>query len=169
MKRNILHQTIQFTALAILLLPSLEKNGNAQAKFQLVHAFGLGTDGAGVWAGVVFDSQGNIYGTTAGGGGGRYAVGVAYELAPNGNGGWSESILHSFGNSGDGGGPVGEVLVGNDGIFYGTTYTVLHTFNDLDGVLPADNLTFGPDGNLYGTTVGGGPYGGGVVFEISRQ
>ncbi len=31
------------------------------------------------------------------------------------------------------------------------------------------NLTFDSHGNLFGTTVGGGPNGGGVVFEISRQ
>jgi uncharacterized repeat protein (TIGR03803 family) len=45
---------------------------------------------------------------------------------------------------------------------------VLHQFVNMDGAFPAANLTIGPDGDLYGTTVGGGPNGGGVVFEISR-
>jgi uncharacterized repeat protein (TIGR03803 family) len=47
------------------------------------------------------------------------------------------------------------------------TYHVLHTFNGNDGVGPDGVLTIDSKGNLYGTTGGGGPNGGGEVFELS--
>jgi uncharacterized repeat protein (TIGR03803 family) len=106
-------------------------------------------------AGVIMDSSGNIYGTTAKGG--VYAEsqpgtsGTAFKLTPPSTkrGKWTESVLWSFGN-------------GNDGNFPG---------NFSDGAsLIMDTL-----GNLYGTTQHGGSdpdllfgyKGFGTVFKIS--
>jgi hypothetical protein len=46
--------------------------------------------------------------------------------------------------------------------------TVLHTFSRTDGVFPEAGLVQDAAGNLYGTTYGGGTYGSGVVFKITR-
>jgi hypothetical protein len=47
-------------------------------------------------ASLIFDQAGNLYGTTFVGG--RYSQGTAFELTPNGHGGWNEHVLHNFGN-----------------------------------------------------------------------
>jgi uncharacterized repeat protein (TIGR03803 family) len=46
-------------------------------------------------------------------------------------------------------------------------YTVLHAFTGYDGAQPDANLTLDSQGNIFGTAATGGPYGGGVVFEIT--
>jgi uncharacterized repeat protein (TIGR03803 family) len=72
---------------------------------------------------------------------------------------------------------------GGDGIIYeitpdGSTYTILHNFNDgtipNDGSAPSGGLTLGADNNLYGTTgqggaygVGPGSFGYGTLFKLS--
>jgi hypothetical protein len=47
------------------------------------------------------------------------------------------------------------------------TYTVLHAFTGYDGAQPDANLTLDGKGHVFGTAAVGGPYGGGVVFEIT--
>jgi len=84
----------------------------------LLHTFSDGTDGFGPDSNLIFDSPGNLYGTT--GGGGAYGLGIAFELTPSASGAWTESILHTFGIFGDGSGPVGLVFNAN-GNLYGTT------------------------------------------------
>jgi uncharacterized repeat protein (TIGR03803 family) len=99
-----------------------------------------GADGYNPYGGVVFDSAGNLYGTTYYGGkntaDGGYS-GTVFKLSPHANGTWSEKLLHSFG---------GDSNVG-------------------DGYQPYAGLTF-ENGDLYGTTVLGGKYNGGTVFEL---
>ncbi|MEJ0046659.1 MAG: choice-of-anchor tandem repeat GloVer-containing protein [Rhodospirillales bacterium] len=46
--------------------------------------------------------------------------------------------------------------------------TILHSFNDNDGINPDNTLVMDAAGNLYGTTTGGGvSYQQGVVFKLS--
>ena len=66
---------------------------------------------------MVFDSSGNLYGRT--GGGGTYNYGTVFELTPNAGGQWTETVLHSF-NGNDGLQPLAG-LIFNKGILYGTT------------------------------------------------
>jgi hypothetical protein len=48
-------------------------------------------------AGLIFDQAGNLYSTTANGGlGCAYGYGLVFELTPNSNGGWSETVLQDF-------------------------------------------------------------------------
>jgi len=49
----------------------------------------------------------------------------------------------------------------------GTGFTVLHTFNGLDGAGPASLVLSGS--TLYGTTVGGGTNGNGTVFAVNTD
>ena len=67
---------------------------------KVLHSFGSGTDGQCPYAGLIFDAAGNLYGTTDGGG--IHGGGTVFELTPTGGGGWTEKVLHSFGNGTDG-------------------------------------------------------------------
>jgi hypothetical protein len=51
-------------ASALLLVPAAWAGGT----YKVLHAFGKGNDGGGVFAGVISDANGNLYGTTSGGG-----------------------------------------------------------------------------------------------------
>jgi uncharacterized repeat protein (TIGR03803 family) len=63
-----------------------------------------------------FDSAGNLYGVS--GGGGANGQGAVFELSPS-QGGWTEKILYSFTGGSDGGSP-NSLLLGQDGNLYGT-------------------------------------------------
>ncbi len=108
-------------------------------------------DGGSPQAGLTFDAQGNLYGTTAGGGAnycpsGYPGCGTVFELSPplQPGGPWTESVLYSFCS----------VLQGN---------------RCLDGQRPLSQPVFDASGNLYGTAAYGGNTAayGGVVFELS--
>jgi uncharacterized repeat protein (TIGR03803 family) len=121
------------------------KNGGAWTE-TVLYNFQGGADGDEVVGRLIFDKNGNLYGTTALGGGGTctYGCGTVFELSPPAQKGgvWTKSIIYSFQG--------------------GTT----------DGSYPEAALVFDNLGNLYGTTFyGGGPncagYGCGTVFELS--
>jgi len=124
-------------------------------------------------------SDGNLYGTTFGGGTGGY--GTVFKMTPGG----SLTTLDSF-DFIDGYAPLGGVIQASNGNLYGITegggtyndgeiYEVgtsgsisgLFTFNYGNGGLPADPLVQGMDGNLYGTARYGGAGGYGTVFVMT--
>jgi len=177
-------------------LYSTLSNGNG-AVFRLSNSGGAWTyttlyqfmdspDGSGAASGLIFDPSGNLFGTTVYGGANRQ--GTVYELMPVA-GGWTESILYSLG--GDGGSqPMAGVTRDPAGNLYGTTChggshgggavfkltpsgggqwteTTLHNFGGSDGGCPHGDLLIDAGGNIYGTTSEGGPYGLGVIFEIT--
>ncbi|HEY1677995.1 MAG TPA: choice-of-anchor tandem repeat GloVer-containing protein [Candidatus Sulfotelmatobacter sp.] len=125
----------------------LSRTSNAW-KETILHTFEGGTDGAHPEAGLVFDTAGNLYGTTGAGGEDftdcGAGCGVAFELSPNAAGGWRETVMHSFRLS--------------------------------DGSLPNAPFVFDAAGNLYSTTpLGGtlntftcGSAGCGTVYKLSR-
>ena len=89
-------------------------------KYQVLHAFGKGTDGAGLWSSVTLDKKGGLYGATSGGGVNRQ--GIVFVLVPQTNGTWRETILHSFPSFlDDGQGPNGGLIQDGSGNWYGTT------------------------------------------------
>jgi uncharacterized repeat protein (TIGR03803 family) len=100
---------------------------------QVLYSFTGGSDG-GAPNGVVIDAKGYLYGTAETGGSGS---GTVFELVPNGNGTWSETVLHTFSSNGT------------------------------DGARPDSGLVFDSGGNLYGATSAGGNYGAGTVYELS--
>jgi uncharacterized repeat protein (TIGR03803 family) len=106
--------------------------------------------------------RGNLYGTTDGGGADGY--GVVFKLAPNPDGTWTESVLHSFTGGADGYGVVFKLKPNSSG----WSETVLHSFLGF-GSDPQGGVIFDPAGNLYGTTANGNPaFDYGLVFEIAR-
>src|SRR5579859_6434833 len=62
----------------------------------VLHSFNDdGKDGYTPSAGLIFDQKGNLYGTTTRGGAfGDF--GTVFRLTPNGDGDWTENVLHSF-------------------------------------------------------------------------
>lgn len=110
----------------------LERNGcgvvfefTTAGKLRVLFAF-TGTTGANPRGKLVFDSKGNLFGTTEGGGsnpncaGDRYQTGcgTVFELTPVGNK-WSETVLYSFGGGSDSFDPGGLTLY--HGKLFGTT------------------------------------------------
>jgi uncharacterized repeat protein (TIGR03803 family) len=144
-------------------------------------------DGAAPVAGVVRDSEGNLYGTTLVGGNNS---GTVFEVSANG----TETILHSFRGKRDGSEPWAGLVRDPQGNLYGTTAyggafnfgvvfevtkagkeRVLYSFAGLpDGQHPMAGLVRDAAGNFYGTTSAGGGgncnYGAGcgTVFMLSN-
>src|SRR5215471_4972947 len=83
----------------------------------VLYSFANGNDGAGPSGGLTFDAAGNLYGTTVGGG--SHSAGVVYELTPNGDGAWTETILHTFGEGNDGYEPTSSLVFDSAGNLYG--------------------------------------------------
>ena len=147
------------------------------------------SDGSSSWAGLIADANGDLYGTTTGGGADRQ--GTVFMLAPNG----TETVLHSFAGGSDGTTPFAGLLLDSAGNLYGTTYgggstgckdtgcgtafklapdgsqTVLYAFKKYKyGLNPESSLIADSHGNLYGTAQAGGlskkgPLG--VVFKVN--
>ena len=82
---------------------------------KVLYSFGTGTDGAMPVGGVIFDSAGNLYGTTSAGGTGGY--GTVFQLQPGTV--WKENILHNFQNASDGATPYADLVSDASGNFYG--------------------------------------------------
>lgn len=158
---------------------------NPFGKLTVLHSFSnQAGDGTYPFAGVVLDSQGNLWGTTSYGG--TYNRGIVFELTPAG----TESFIYSFTGGTDGGGPMTGLVLDNQGNLFGTTYqeggngcgsvfklvpsthalTTLYAFScGADGSYPTSGVVLGPQGNLYGTTQYGGSYGFGTVFMVTES
>jgi uncharacterized repeat protein (TIGR03803 family) len=151
--------------------------------FTTLHSFDK-KDGQDPYATLVQGINGDLYGTTHGGG--VNGGGTVFKITPGG----TLTTLYSFcSESGctDGADPEAALVLGTDGDFYGTTsqygaigagtvfkitpsgtLTTLHSFNgDTDGYVSFAALIQGTDGNFYGTTYQGGAYNYGTVFKIT--
>lgn len=83
-----------------------------------LHVFVGGDDGSNPRAAPLLDDVGNLYGTTAAGGG-ENSSGVVFRLSPDGK----EKILYAFTGGSDGGGPFSGLTADALGNLYGTTFT----------------------------------------------
>lgn len=168
-----------------------------------IYAFAGQPDGALPASGVILDSEGNLYGVTDLGGNGSCFIyfggqgripgcGIAYKLAPNSGGGWTETVIYNFfegggfgtfasggllfdnadhllGITGGGGDGRGVVFELNNSPKRGWQQNVLHFFYGypIDGANPTGALVADPDGDLlFGVTPNGGPNQFGAVFEL---
>jgi uncharacterized repeat protein (TIGR03803 family) len=142
------------------------------------------SDGGAPAAGVIRDSDGNLYGTTIYGG---LGAGVVYEIGAAGG----ETVLYSFTGGSDGANPFAGLISDSSGNFYGTNvnsgaggggvvfqldaagdYTVLYSFSDgRGGNSPFAGVIRDENGNLFGTAEYGGDtgciFGCGVVYELN--
>jgi uncharacterized repeat protein (TIGR03803 family) len=93
----------------------LTPNGDGSWTLHTLHRFGGPGDGY-LPAGLVGDSSGNLFGTTASGGANN--DGIVYELKKNAAGQWIEKVMHNFTDGSDGGFP-GTLVMGPGNVFYG--------------------------------------------------
>ena len=140
---------------------------------------------------LIFDHQGNLYGTTYDGG--ANDNGIVYELSALG----TFTTLHTFSTEDssyantDGANPIAALVLGSDGNLYGTaqdggtngngtvfevstsgSFNTLYSFSadndgNTDGAGPEAALVQGSDGNFYSTTFAGGANDSGTVFSIT--
>jgi uncharacterized repeat protein (TIGR03803 family) len=146
-----------------------------------------GTNGSTPYGGLIADANGNMYGTTWGGG--ATGNGTVYEVAA---GTHTLSALVSF-NGTNGFWPWSRLIADASGNLYGTTYgggansdgtvfevtagthslITLASFNGPNGISSFAGLLADASGNLFGTTYGGGNLtlhgggGAGTVFEVT--
>ena len=172
-------------ACAFTLVCALSTQGQT---FKVLHDFAGGADGVSPLASLVLDKLGNLYGTTLYGG--PNLLGAVFELSPNSDGTWTETIIHSFRQfDPDGEEPSSNLILDAGGNLYGTTMgggigrgtafeltpgpagwslTLLYTFGSYKGDAgpPRGGLIMDAQGNLYGTA--GGGTGVGAVYELSQ-
>jgi len=175
---------------------TLTPNSDGTWTESVLYAFAGGTDGAIVdHSNLVFDSAGNLYGATRGGGTPgwcEYVIGcgTVFELTPNSGGGWTENVLYRFnrksGNDANGtlifdaagnlygttlhggrhnSGSVFTLLLGSDGKW---TARAIHEFTGRkDGGYPYAGVIFDAAGNLYGAAQGGGTHNHGTLYKLT--
>ena len=150
--------------------------------FTPLHSFTGGNDGANPYAALIQGNDGNMYGTTVGGGANGW--GGVFKLAPSG----VVSPLHPFTRGNDGAAPYGGLTLGSDGNLYGTadqggavgvgvifkittsgSFTLLYTFTaQSDGQQPQGALVQIVGGNFWGVVqYNFGSVGGGCVFRLT--
>jgi|SRR5580698_582290 uncharacterized repeat protein (TIGR03803 family) len=89
---------------------------------RILYRFQGGKDGANPYDGLIADSTGAFYGTSANGGsscGG--GCGTVFRLMPSGKR-YHEDVIYSFQGGSDGRSPFGGVLIDSAGALYGTTF-----------------------------------------------
>jgi uncharacterized repeat protein (TIGR03803 family) len=167
----------------------LSPRSNGNWTETILYNFTGSSDGGDPSASLIFDSAGNLYGTAYHGGDtncGYYGngCGVVFELSPNGNGTWTETVLHTF-EYDDGAFSTGVLVSDSSGNLYSTaqagpgsgcfssacgivfrlhhnpdgswTYSIIHTFEGgLDGAYPVAGVVMSNSGRIYGTTQQGG-------------
>ena len=146
------------------------------------------TDGGSPTAGLIFDSDGNLLGTTE-----MSFDGAVFEVAKAAIGyAGIPTTLAQF-NAANGARPRGSLITDANGNLFGTTSeggangdgtifeiastagvyasmpVTLFSFNGTNGAHPFASLVADANGDLFGTTTEGGAYGDGVVFEIVKN
>jgi uncharacterized repeat protein (TIGR03803 family) len=160
-------------------------------KETILYSFAGGSDGAYPLGSLIRDAEGNLYGTTSGGGdvacsaGNGQGSGTVFEIEKDGK----ETVLYSFTGNPDGAFPTARLTQDASGSFYSTTYgggsglgtvfklnkagteTVLYSFPGFsEGGQPLSDVILDKLGNIYGTASNyGGINQGGVAFKIGAD
>ena len=154
-----------------------------------VHTFQTSSGGCFPVAALVQGANGFLYGTSVDGG--ATGDGTVYRMSTNG----AATVGWSLNSASSGSVPLGGLVQGLDGNFYGTTVfggpynygalypwgygtvfkstasgvlTPIHFLDYEEGVYPSSTLVQGADGDFYGTAQNGGTNGGwGTLFKIT--
>jgi uncharacterized repeat protein (TIGR03803 family) len=161
----------------------------------VLHKFAGGKDGAYPSSALTMDAQGNLYGTTSGGGVSgclSQGCGTVFKISAKGK----KTLLYTFTGGKDGGAPSSGLIMDKAGNLYGSTgvggdlncnppfgcgvvykltrtakESVLYAFTGPDGEAPhLETSAMDAKGNIYGTTQLGGDQSCtcGVVFRLSK-
>ena len=180
------------TVATAMLVSASETSGTTS----VIHSFGGRSVAEYPYSDLVLDGSGTLYGMTVLGG--DFGSGTVFSLSPPSGAtrGWTETVLHSFSSTADGGQPYGGVTLDSQGNLYGTAVVggtggscvedgcgvvwkltnsggtwsqhVIYNFTGGDdGYGPGGPVVFDSLGNLYGMTATGGAYGLGVVYQLS--
>lgn len=142
--------------------------------YQTLFFFQGTTTGSEPNAGVILDSQGNLYGTVS-------LAATAFELSNTG-------VYNILYNQGDVVDSLAPLVFDNQGNLYGTTFsygskdngsvfklaagdwspTVLYAFTGSSGSYVQSPVTLDKNGTIYGTAYEGGTNGAGVIYEITQ-
>jgi uncharacterized repeat protein (TIGR03803 family) len=158
-------------------------------QFTTLYAFTGQPDAGFPYGGLALDGAGNLYGTSYYAGANGF--GSVYQLAPQPDGTWTETVLYSFKGGTDGSGSIANVVFSKTGAMYGTTSaggascdcgtifkltpgasgawkeSVVHRFHGPDGAFAYNGMVGDAAGNFYGTTTQGGNHGDGVVYKFT--
>jgi len=189
-------QKLGFAMYACLLAISctfvLDRSASAVTETTL-HAFTDGRDGGAPDAGLISDSNGNLYGTALDGG--AYGYGTVYKLTHSASG-WRETVLHNFhGGTGDGAFPEYDLAFDAAGNLYGTTSEggiawntpvrgwgtvfkltpsgsvwterVIHFF--ASGNRPSSGLIIDTAGDMFGEIGGSATGAGGSIYRMRNE
>jgi uncharacterized repeat protein (TIGR03803 family) len=91
-RKSLLRITVDILA-TLAMTSALASSAGAAAKYQTLHKFTGGKDGASPHSALIFDKLGNRYGTTALGGANK--AGTVFSLTPA-TSGWTKTVLYSF-------------------------------------------------------------------------
>jgi len=165
----------------------LSRGANGAWSQTVLYAFQGLADGSNPFGTMVFDKQGNLYGTDTTGG--FEPSSNIFEISKGSNGTWSAKTIYSIPISQ--GAFNGDLTLDSEGNIYVTTQdtsspggevfelslqsegrwkeTVLYAFSSTFPLGdPIAGVSFDRSGNLYGTTYGS-KVGNGGVYELSRQ
>ena len=166
----------------------LTPRGVGEWDFRTIYSFKGQPDGSFPYGALLFDSLGNIYGTTYYGGANN--IGAVYKLFPRAIGEWKENLLYSFQGGADGNSPISNLVFGGAGNLFGTTSEgglgsgtifklspvgggqwiegVVHLFEGPpDGAFAYNGMVVDRFGNFYGATVHGGDNDDGSIYAFS--
>jgi uncharacterized repeat protein (TIGR03803 family) len=157
---------------------------NGGWKQKVIYNFDAPADNNG-GGGLTMDASGNIFAVLSA----AYDSPSVVELSPNGEGGWTPTVLHTFAKNIF---PEGAPVLDKAGNLYGTTQAggannmgtvyelspgnngkwtekILYSFkgSKTEGSGPYAGIVFDPSGNIYGTTTFGGESDAGTVFELT--
>ena len=172
-----------------LAIVGLAPNQTRAATLTSLVEFNFG-NGAAPSGDLIADIDGNLFGTTSGGG--AHGKGTVFEIAKTTRGyASSPTVLVSFKGS-DGASPKAGVIADAAGNLFGTTSaggtnqqgtvfeiaktrggysstpTTLINFSVSNGAAPSGGVIVDAHGNLFGTTSAGGAHADGTVFELVK-
>lgn len=151
--------------------------------FSVIKSF-TSPDGINPQGSLVQGSDGRFYGMTQNGGSNNR--GTIFRMNVNGSG---FLVLKHLVLAADGGHPLGSLIEGSDGNFYGMTqvggssglgtifkisgdgliFSVIKHLTSANGANPRGSLVQGSDGNFYGLTHSGGTSTQGTIFKVSAD
>ena len=159
-------------------------------QFTTLYAFQGQPDAGFPYSALTPDSQGNLYGTTYYDGANN--LGSVYQLAPQPDGTWKESVLYSFKGGRDVSGSISNVVFAKTGAMYGTTsaggascncgvifkltpaangtwreYVPYRFKGAPDGAFPYNGMVGVSAGNFYGPTKQGGTADDGLIYKFT--